>query len=62
MANIDPEVTNVKKIYQIIVTTDRAYSAIGMSNFLIEAYDKIYSQNELKFIEKTGHFHISHIF
>lgn len=38
MDKLDPDVRNVKRVYQIIITTDRSYSAIGISNMLVELY------------------------
>ena len=38
MDKLDPYVRNVKRVYQIIITTDRSYSAIGISNMLVELY------------------------
>lgn len=38
---IDPDVKHVKKVFPIIMTTDRSFSALGVNLVVIEEYDKI---------------------
>lgn len=41
MDAIDSDVKDITQIYPIIVTTDRAFSAFGVNNVVIEAFDDI---------------------
>ena len=47
MDKMDPDVRKVKRVYQIIITTDRSYSAIGISNMLVELYLEMLKEKPL---------------
>ena len=36
MQNIDPESLNVKRIYPVVVTTDRSFNSMGVQHLIIE--------------------------
>lgn len=38
---IDPDVKQVKRVFPVIMTTDRSFSALGVNLVVIEEYDKI---------------------
>lgn len=41
MDNLDPGIKGVDNIFPLLVTTDRAFSAMGVNNVVIEAFDGI---------------------
>ena len=41
MLNIDPDSLNVKRIYPIVVTTDRSFNSMGVQHLIIEAASTI---------------------
>lgn len=44
MEEIDPEVTNVTEVYPIVITTDRAFSAMGVSELLLGKFSELIAQ------------------
>ena len=44
MEEIDPEVANVTEVYPIVITTDRAFSAMGVSELLFGKFSELIAQ------------------
>ena len=45
----DSDVNNIKNIYPIIITTDSAFSSLGVNALVIEEFDKIKKEKGYKF-------------